>query len=279
MVCPYCQTNIKNSANIIICPSCKTPHHTECWEENKGCTTFGCEQNPNTNTKGIDVGDETIESIEKKLTSEKIKEIPCLNCNALIPENSLYCNYCGFDLKNKTNAKEEFDKEFRKRYKEKARFRKKRLIITSVSVVLIVVLFFASLFAVIYRLNNYYKSEKYNVKVFVEDWRNSWEKKDIAKYKSFLDKDYMYIDKDGKTYSLTDRIKRINYTFENYKFIKLKISDIIIIHDSTASNYLNVTFTQSYVSDVVEESGKKTLRLYKDNDTGDKWKIFREYFE
>jgi hypothetical protein len=89
----------------------------------------------------------------------------------------------------------------------------------------------------------------------------------------------LYVDKDGKTYNLSERVKRLNYTFEKYKFIKIHISDIKIIPDSTSSNYLNVTFNQSYVSDVVEESGKKTLRLYKGNGITDKWKIFREYFE
>ena len=26
------------------CPACKVPHHQECWEENGGCTTFGCRE-------------------------------------------------------------------------------------------------------------------------------------------------------------------------------------------------------------------------------------------
>ena len=79
--------------------------------------------------------------------------------------------------------------------------------------------------------------------------------------------------------NLAERMKRINYTFENYKFIKIYISDIKVIHDSASSGYTNVTFEQSYISDVVKESGKKTLRLYKGIETGNKWKIFREYFE
>lgn len=281
MVCPYCQTNIKNSADVIICSSCKTPHHKECWEENKGCTVFGCDKNPNTGNKGIDIGDETIDSVKKIIEQGKKKQIPCPKCNALIPEGSLYCSYCGFAFKeeNKTKAKEEFEKEFRKRYKEKTDFKKKHILITSVSITLIVILIFTSLFITIAKLNNYFNSDDYQVRNFLEEWRESWEKKDIAKYKSFLDKDYLYVDKDGKTYNLNERIKRINYTFENYKFIKIHISSIQIQPDTTSSNYKNVTFQQSYVSDAMEESGKKTLRLYKGNDKGDRWKIFREYFE
>ena len=29
-----------------VCPECGIPHHAECWEENGGCTTFGCRAAP-----------------------------------------------------------------------------------------------------------------------------------------------------------------------------------------------------------------------------------------
>ncbi|NLN77743.1 MAG: hypothetical protein GX141_02355 [Armatimonadetes bacterium] len=41
--CPYCQTPIKPGERIQICGSCGIPHHLECWRQNNGCTTFGCE--------------------------------------------------------------------------------------------------------------------------------------------------------------------------------------------------------------------------------------------
>jgi len=41
--CPYCQTPIKPGASTVICPKCNIPHHKECWEENGGCTTYGCQ--------------------------------------------------------------------------------------------------------------------------------------------------------------------------------------------------------------------------------------------
>jgi hypothetical protein len=40
--CPYCQFVIKSNSDSVRCPVCKTPHHKECWEENRGCTTFAC---------------------------------------------------------------------------------------------------------------------------------------------------------------------------------------------------------------------------------------------
>lgn len=33
-------------ADAVVCTECSTPHHKECWEENGGCTTFGCQESP-----------------------------------------------------------------------------------------------------------------------------------------------------------------------------------------------------------------------------------------
>lgn len=41
--CPYCQYPIKQDSDVKVCLSCKVPHHQECWEENGGCTTYGCQ--------------------------------------------------------------------------------------------------------------------------------------------------------------------------------------------------------------------------------------------
>ncbi len=40
--CPYCQFSIKSESDIAVCSACSIPHHQECWQENGGCTTFGC---------------------------------------------------------------------------------------------------------------------------------------------------------------------------------------------------------------------------------------------
>jgi len=40
--CPYCRFPIKPGEEIVVCPACKVPHHAECWQENNGCTTYGC---------------------------------------------------------------------------------------------------------------------------------------------------------------------------------------------------------------------------------------------
>ena len=41
--CPFCQTAIKPNDHVHICDACNNPHHIECWQQNGGCTTFGCQ--------------------------------------------------------------------------------------------------------------------------------------------------------------------------------------------------------------------------------------------
>ncbi len=42
--CPFCQFPLKADSEAAECPSCKVPHHRECWVQNGGCTTFGCRE-------------------------------------------------------------------------------------------------------------------------------------------------------------------------------------------------------------------------------------------
>ncbi len=40
--CPYCKTIFTADDDIVTCSICDMPHHLSCWQENDGCTTFGC---------------------------------------------------------------------------------------------------------------------------------------------------------------------------------------------------------------------------------------------
>ena len=42
MTCPYCQTRLLPGERVRECAQCHNPHHENCWNENGGCTTFGC---------------------------------------------------------------------------------------------------------------------------------------------------------------------------------------------------------------------------------------------
>jgi TM2 domain-containing membrane protein YozV len=41
-VCPYCRAAITPEEPIAVCSGCGTKHHQDCYEENGGCTIFGC---------------------------------------------------------------------------------------------------------------------------------------------------------------------------------------------------------------------------------------------
>lgn len=43
-LCPHCGQEITASDPVTVCPACGMAHHQSCWEENQGCTTFGCPQ-------------------------------------------------------------------------------------------------------------------------------------------------------------------------------------------------------------------------------------------
>jgi len=46
-VCPYCRAPmLAEETNVLLCPGCSTPHHSDCFAENGGCTVFGCSAAP-----------------------------------------------------------------------------------------------------------------------------------------------------------------------------------------------------------------------------------------
>lgn len=46
-VCPYCRGSVEPAGeNGMVCGGCGTPHHVDCFEENGGCTVFGCSAAP-----------------------------------------------------------------------------------------------------------------------------------------------------------------------------------------------------------------------------------------
>src|SRR4051812_49881817 len=46
MVCPYCRAGVEEGEGSMVCQGCSTPHHQECYDENGGCTLFGCKFAP-----------------------------------------------------------------------------------------------------------------------------------------------------------------------------------------------------------------------------------------
>jgi TM2 domain-containing membrane protein YozV len=40
--CPYCRAEIAPEDAVAVCSGCGTKHHQDCYDENGGCTIFGC---------------------------------------------------------------------------------------------------------------------------------------------------------------------------------------------------------------------------------------------
>ena len=112
-ICPFCKTEIKEGDAVKVCPSCDIPHHEACWEENKGCTTFGCseqhheEQHTNRANVCVKCGAPLGEEQDfcpkcgapKKI--EENKKIICGKCGAELIEGQEFCTKCGTPVTNK----------------------------------------------------------------------------------------------------------------------------------------------------------------------------------
>lgn len=53
-MCSVCQTPIEDDDERTTCNACKLPFHQECWEENLGCSAYGC-SNVNALKQGPDI--------------------------------------------------------------------------------------------------------------------------------------------------------------------------------------------------------------------------------
>ena len=75
-ICPFCKTEITEADAVKVCPACGIPHHEGCWEENHGCTTFGCSEQhyEAQHTNPTDV---------------------CTNCGTPLGDGQAFCPKCG----------------------------------------------------------------------------------------------------------------------------------------------------------------------------------------
>lgn len=85
--CPICGCKFEDTDEVRVCPDCKTPHHDECWEDNRGCSTYGCKSASHQETH-------TTEGTNNGLGNDS-GMIACPACGTMHPSTDLVCGSCG----------------------------------------------------------------------------------------------------------------------------------------------------------------------------------------
>ena len=85
-ICPFCKTEITETDAVKVCPACGIPHHEGCWNENRGCTTFGCSEQY---YEGKPVA---AEPVAPQYTAPVDL---CSNCGAPLAAEQAFCTNCG----------------------------------------------------------------------------------------------------------------------------------------------------------------------------------------
>jgi predicted amidophosphoribosyltransferase len=280
--CPYCQSAIKQESDTIYCSDCGTPHHIECWEENRGCTTYGCSKNSVAEIKtetGTDIGKRTLEEIEKIFQEEKKtkpKETDCKYCGKKIDVNSKYCKHCG-NKQSEDQIPSPFEEEYKKRYRDNIILKRNSNVLAISSIIAFSLVVLMALYVTYKEVNDNLTGEKYRIKQISNTWNDAYQKRDIEKIKPMLDKDYLYYDKNNKTIDASQRLKMLSGFFRTAKYKNCVLLNLKTEPDSTSSSYIFLSFDQVFSYDNETKTEKRSFKLYREEESKSKWKIFREY--
>ena len=92
-ICPFCKAAFKEGDEIVVCSECDMPHHKNCWIENQGCTTFGC-QGTIQSTGGTD--SRAAEQESNRSEEQDVSDVVfCTRCGAKNAGASSFCTKCG----------------------------------------------------------------------------------------------------------------------------------------------------------------------------------------
>ena len=100
-ICPYCKSKILEDDSIVLCSKCNMPHHKECWVENQGCTTFGCDgtiQSVFENSEDdfeIEIYDDSHEPVLSASEKNSFMHRFCSKCGAKLVLKASFCTKCG----------------------------------------------------------------------------------------------------------------------------------------------------------------------------------------
>jgi predicted RNA-binding Zn-ribbon protein involved in translation (DUF1610 family) len=102
-LCPYCQSTLAEGDARTPCPECGAHYHPECWEENGGCSVYGCKQTPPTEGRT---------EMEVPVSWWGQEQKPCPSCGKEILAAALRCRHCGATF---ASARPEDRAEFQER--------------------------------------------------------------------------------------------------------------------------------------------------------------------
>lgn len=108
--CPFCKTKIEEGEAVKVCPACGIPHHESCWNENAGCTTFGCSMQNSVVNSGntcpncgapLATGQSFCTKCGTPVTAPPANV--CARCGAEVAPGSSFCTKCGAPQANAGN--------------------------------------------------------------------------------------------------------------------------------------------------------------------------------
>lgn len=81
--CPYCNKRIGKDDELVVCPTCGTPHHRSCYFENGHCF------NESRHEEGFEWAPPAPDPTQSG------EMVACGSCGKSISRDSVFCNYCG----------------------------------------------------------------------------------------------------------------------------------------------------------------------------------------
>ena len=97
--CPVCCSSFGDDDSLVVCPNCKTFYHVECWEENHGCSTYGC-----ASTQHLEVHNQPpSDGGESPVVDDTPK---CPFCGSPCSASDVVCSSCGH-LLNETGMNDD----------------------------------------------------------------------------------------------------------------------------------------------------------------------------
>ena len=95
-ICPYCKDKLKAEDDVVICSKCEMPHHKDCWVENQGCTTFGCDGTIQSVSNGVMNQNVQIDLYDEPAGNSEF--VFCGQCGNKMRRTDSFCTSCGARL-------------------------------------------------------------------------------------------------------------------------------------------------------------------------------------